>query len=105
MWSRVYVTVERLSVCLFHRPTAAAKAGGFAAERPAGMRYRPTAAGAGAAHWLQARSAANEDSVTLTAEDEAVHRLVLSYVKGGSLACWTQTQKGPGLNRSRDAVG
>ena len=73
------------------------------------MRYRPTAAGAGAAHWLQARSAANEDSVTLTAEDEAVHRLVLSYVKGGSvaewLACWTQTQKGPGLNRSRDAVG
>ena len=29
--------------------------------------------------------------------------------KGGSvielLACWTQAQKGPGLNRSRDAVG
>ena len=28
---------------------------------------------------------------------------------GGSvaeyLACWTQTQKGPGSNRSRDAVG
>jgi len=28
---------------------------------------------------------------------------------GGSaaewLACWTQAQKGPGLNRSRDAVG
>jgi len=29
--------------------------------------------------------------------------------KGGSvaewLACWTQAQKGPGSNRSRDAVG
>jgi len=31
------------------------------------------------------------------------------YIKGGSvaewLACWTQAQKGPGSNRSRDAVG
>jgi len=30
-------------------------------------------------------------------------------VKGGSVAewlvCWTQAQKGPGSNRSRDAVG
>jgi len=30
-------------------------------------------------------------------------------VQGGSvaewLACWTQAQKGPGSNRSRDAVG
>jgi len=30
-------------------------------------------------------------------------------IKGGSvaewLACWTQAQKGPGSNRSRDAVG
>jgi len=39
--------------------------------------------------------------------------LVSSYTtvstKGGSvaewLACWTQAQKGPGSNRSRDAVG
>ena len=33
----------------------------------------------------------------------------LPYHKGGSvaerLACWTQAQKGPGSNRSRDAVG
>jgi len=32
-----------------------------------------------------------------------------SYVQVGSvakwLACWTQAQKGPGSNRSRDAVG
>ena len=31
------------------------------------------------------------------------------YLLGGSvaewLACWTQAQKGPGSNRSRDAVG
>ena len=39
-------------------------------------------------------------------------RLILAYAqgdKGGSaaewLACWTQAQKGPGSNRSRDAVG
>jgi len=34
---------------------------------------------------------------------------VSSWVMGGSLAerlaCWTQVQKGPGSNRSRDAVG
>jgi len=33
----------------------------------------------------------------------------LTPVEGGSvvewLACWTQAQKGPGSNRSRDAVG
>ena len=32
-----------------------------------------------------------------------------SLLTGGSvaewLACWTQAQKGPGLNRNRDAVG
>jgi len=33
-------------------------AGGFAAERPVGRRYRQTAGGAGAAYQLQARSAA-----------------------------------------------
>ena len=39
-------------------------------------------------------------------------RLILAYAqsdKDGSvaewLACWTQAQKGPGSNRSRDAVG
>jgi len=37
----------RLSVRLSHRSTDAAVAGGFAAERPAGMRYR-SIAGAGA---------------------------------------------------------
>ena len=35
--------------------------------------------------------------------------LVLIAHKAGSvaelLACWTQAQKGPGSNRSRDAVG
>jgi len=34
---------------------------------------------------------------------------VARHCKGGSvaewLACWTQAQKGPGSNRSRDAVG
>ena len=33
----------------------------------------------------------------------------VTYGRGGSvaewLACWTQAQKGPGSNRSRDAVG
>ena len=46
MRSRVYVTVERPSVCLSRQSTAATVAGGFAAERPAGRRYRSTAAGA-----------------------------------------------------------
>jgi len=59
MRNRVYETVERPSICLSHRSTAAAVAGGFAAERPADRRYRSTAAGAGgAAYQLQARSAA-----------------------------------------------
>jgi len=41
----------------------------------------------------------------------AVHVLhnALAAGRGGSvaewLACWTQAQKGPGSNRSRDAVG
>jgi len=59
MQSRVYETVRpsvRPSACPFHRSTAAPLAGGFAAERPAGSRYRSTAAGA--AYRLQARSAA-----------------------------------------------
>jgi len=34
---------------------------------------------------------------------------ILVDIRGGSvaewLACWTQAQKGPGSNRSRDAVG
>jgi len=51
MRSRVYETVDRLSVCLSvclsHRSTAAAACGGFAAERRAGKRYRSTVAGAG----------------------------------------------------------
>ena len=43
-----------------------------------------------------------------------IHELSLVYIalpvhQGGSvaewLACWTQVQKGPGSNRSRDAVG
>ena len=43
----VHVTVERPSaVCLSRRSTAAAKCGGFAAERHAGRRYRSIAAGA-----------------------------------------------------------
>ena len=58
MRNRVYVAIRRLSVCLSHRSTATAMAGGFAAERPVGRRYRQTAGGAGAAYQLQARSAA-----------------------------------------------
>ena len=37
------------------------------------------------------------------------HIIISTVVSGGSvaewLACWTQAQKGPGSNRSRDAVG
>ena len=36
-------------------------------------------------------------------------KMLASCFRGGSvaewLACWTQAQKGPGSNRSRDAVG
>jgi len=60
MRSSVYETVERPSVCLSHRSTAAAACGGFAAERPAGRRYRPIASAGAQRH--------NADSVTLTAE-------------------------------------
>ena len=42
-----------------------------------------------------------------TSAENCRNRLV--YVMGGSvaewLACWTQAQKGPGSNHSRDAVG
>ena len=57
MRSRVYVTVGCTSVCLSHLSTAAAAVGGFAAEHPAGRRYRSIAAGTGAAYQLQARLA------------------------------------------------
>ena len=40
MRSRVYETVERPSVCLYRRLTAAAACGGFAAERPVDRRYQ-----------------------------------------------------------------
>ena len=43
----------RLSVCLFHRSTAAAACGGFAAGRPAGRKYR-SIAGAGAQQQMRA---------------------------------------------------
>jgi len=46
MRSRVYETVERPSVRLSHRSTAAAACGGFAAKRHAGRKYL-TIAGAG----------------------------------------------------------
>jgi len=45
-------TVERPSVCLFHRWTAGTAAGGFAAVRPLGRRYQSTAADTGAASQL-----------------------------------------------------
>ena len=45
MWSKVYVTVGCPSVCLSHRSTAAMAAGRFAAECPAGRRYKSIAAG------------------------------------------------------------
>jgi len=44
-----------------------------------------------------------------TAPHSEVYCGVTTVVLGGSvaewLACWTQAQKGPGSNRSRDAVG
>jgi len=64
MRDRVSVTVGRPSIRLSHRSTAANAAGGFAAERPAGRRYRSTACA------LQRRrcSAAKAGSVTLRAD-------------------------------------
>jgi len=59
--SRVYVTIERPSVCLSHRSTAATAAGGFAAERRANRRYRSTAAYTLCSR--QRRSASNAGSV------------------------------------------
>ena len=56
----------RLSVWLSHRLIAAAACGGFAAERPAGRRYRSTAGVSAAA---TRRSAVNAGSVVLTAEE------------------------------------
>ena len=62
---------NKLTYLLTYRSIAASAAGGFAAERPVGRRYRPTAAGAGAAYQLQARrrSAANAGSVMLRADE------------------------------------
>jgi len=55
MRCRVYVTVW-FRVRLSHRSTAAlAAAGEFAVERPAGRRYRSTAAGAGAQQQMPQR--------------------------------------------------
>ena len=56
MRSRVYVTVERPSVCLSRRSTAATAAGGFAAERCAGKRCRSTVAYAGAQQRMRVAS-------------------------------------------------
>jgi len=56
----------RPSVCLSRQLTAAAACGGFAAERPAGRRYRSTAGVSAAA---TRRSAVNAGSVVLTAEE------------------------------------
>jgi len=51
-------SVKRWSVRLpVHQSTAAAVAGGFAAEHPASRRYRSIAVGASAEYQLQARSA------------------------------------------------
>jgi len=63
MRSRVYVTVERPSICLCCRSTAATAAGWFAAEHPAAGNRSP----ASGAMLMRRRSAANADSLTLTA--------------------------------------
>jgi len=58
----------RPSVCLPHRSTAAAAYGGFAALRPAGRRYRSTAAVAGrpaATEPQHGAAAANADHLQL----------------------------------------
>ena len=45
----------------------------------------------------------------ITGKDSREYNNYAKLLRGGSvaelLACWTQAQKGPGLNRSRDAVG
>jgi len=79
---------QRLTECVFHASLA---------ERRATT---------GLAHWcLQQRFAYQHAHAG--AGDDLNWRLL--FYKGGSvaewLACWTQAQKGPGSNRSRDAVG
>ena len=75
MRNRVYVTVERPSVCLSHRSTAAALAGGFAAERSAGRRCRSAATATGAAYQLQVRSVAmaSQQAPALSSKCEQCH--------------------------------
>ena len=82
MRSRVYVSVGCPSACLSHRSTAAAAAGGFAAEHCAGTRYRSIVAGASTVYQLQARSAANVGSVALKAEGW-----------GSTQTCWKSSFK------------
>ena len=45
----------------------------------------------------------------IAAQLTEMKKLMLYWLMGGSvaewLACWTQAQKGPGSNRSHDAVG
>jgi len=61
--------------------------------------------------WLQIGSKLTELRVVPMPFDlkYRVSLLQCATIAGGSvaewLACWTQAQKGPGLNRSRDAVG
>jgi len=53
---------------------AAAVAGGFAAERPVGRRYRSTTAGDGVAYQLQARCAATAPQLGAQQQMRAVSR-------------------------------
>ena len=57
--------------------------------------------------WRQARQRQLRRRLTLQASNSRIAQLLRSL--GGSvaewLACWTRAQKGPGSNRSRDAVG
>ena len=65
------------SVCLSRRSIAATACGWFAAERPAGRRYRQLSSNGAAAR----RSAATAGSVMLTADVGGEHELVYFFVR------------------------
>ena len=86
MQSTVYVMVGCLSICLSHRLTAATAAGGFAAEHPAGRRYR----------WIDVlqmsfcrrqRWAANAGSVMLRTDNQGSIRTCVNMQLEGSRVC------------------
>ena len=76
------------------------------------MKHGPSNNGRGVGRKRRGIHPAPEDPSNfsaLVAIDIVIRFIRLHSPQGGSvaewLACWTQAQKGPGSNRSRDAVG